>query len=478
MEMESQRGEKPATGVFGRAWRRVKALPEGLFAKVVDIARQTRDVATDDPRRVVHSLKAGLALTLVSLLYYLHPLYHNFGVSTMWAVMTVVVVFEFTVGATLGKGLNRALATLLACALGVGAHYLASTTGKICEPLLLGFFVFVQAVASTFIRFFPAVKARYDYGLLIFILTFCLVSISGFRTHEILELAHKRFSTIAIGASVCVIVSIFVCPVWAGEDLHRLVASNLEILGNFLEGFGAEYFKSSEEEESSKEAKPSMVGYKSVLNSKTTEEALANFARWEPGHGRFKFRHPWKQYLKVGTLTRQCACRVEALNGYLNSKIQGPGEMRRIMKGTCTKMSMESGKALQELASSVRNMNHPSSANKHMVNSKTAAKNLKLLLSSSFWEDVDLLQVIPVAAVASILTEIVVCVENIAESVSELAAAAQFKDNAESAAAHFKDNAESPPESSSSASDSDRVVIAVGEIMAAPAAEANQSRCL
>nr|GMD21375.1 aluminum-activated malate transporter 2-like [Ipomoea batatas] len=153
--------------------------------------------------------------------------------------------------------------------------------------------------------------------------------------------------------------------------------------------------------------------------------------------------------------------------------------MRRIMKGTCTKMSMESGKALQELASSVRNMNHPSSANKHMANSKTAAKNLKLLLSSSLWEDVDLLQVIPVAAVASILTEIVVCVENIAESVSELAASAQFKDNTESASAHFKDNAESAAaQSSSSASDSDRVVIAVGEIMAAPAAEANQSRCL
>lgn len=56
----------------------------------------------------------------------------------------LLVSFNPFLGATLGKGLNRALATLLACALGVGAHYLASTTGKICEPLLLGFFVFVQ----------------------------------------------------------------------------------------------------------------------------------------------------------------------------------------------------------------------------------------------------------------------------------------------------------------------------------------------
>ena len=79
-------------------------------------------------------------------------------------------------------------------------------------------------------------KARYDYGLVIFILTFSLVSISGFRTDEILDLAHKRLSTIFVGASTCVIVSIFVCPVWAGEDLHNLVADHLEKLGNFLEG--------------------------------------------------------------------------------------------------------------------------------------------------------------------------------------------------------------------------------------------------
>ncbi|KAK9085783.1 hypothetical protein Sjap_026194 [Stephania japonica] len=45
----------------------------------------------------------------------------------------------------------------------------------------------------------------------------------------------------------------------------------------------------------------------------------ANFASWEPGHGGFKFRHPWTQYLAIGTLTRQCACRIEALNSYINS---------------------------------------------------------------------------------------------------------------------------------------------------------------
>ena len=48
----------------------------------------------------------------------------------------------------------------------------------------------------------------------------------------------------------------------------------------------------------------------------------ANFARWEPCHGQFHFRHPWKQYLKIGILTRECAYRIDALSGHLNSDIR------------------------------------------------------------------------------------------------------------------------------------------------------------
>lgn len=97
-------------------------------------------------------------------------------------------------------------------------------------------FCVFAAATSTFIRFFPQIKARYDYGLLIFILTFSLISVSGLRDDEILELAHKRLATIFIGGSACVIISIVVCPVWAGEDLHNLIAANIENLGSFLEG--------------------------------------------------------------------------------------------------------------------------------------------------------------------------------------------------------------------------------------------------
>ena len=92
------------------------------------------------------------------------------------------------------------------------------------------------ATISTFLRFFPEIKARYDYGLLIFILTFAMISVSGFRDDEILELAYRRLSTICIGGAACVIISIVIFPVWAGEDLHNLITLNIEKLGNFLEG--------------------------------------------------------------------------------------------------------------------------------------------------------------------------------------------------------------------------------------------------
>ncbi|XP_008230212.1 PREDICTED: aluminum-activated malate transporter 2 [Prunus mume] len=422
--MESASHEK--VGLLASWWVRLTAMPNMIACKVSEIAKNTKKLGQDDPRRVFHSLKVGFALTLVSLFYYYQPLYDNFGVSAMWAVMTVVVVFEFSVGATLGKGLNRALATLLAGALGIGAHHLASLSGQIGEPIVIGFFVFLQAATSTFIRFFPQIKARYDYGLLIFILTFSLISVSGLRDDEILELAHKRLATIFIGGSACVIISIVVCPVWAGEDLHNLIAANIENLGSFLEGFGDEYFKMLEDAES-KDDKAFLQAYKSALNSKSSEESLANFARWEPGHGRFHFCHPWKQYLKVATLTRQCAYRIEALHSRLTAENKVSPEILNIIQESCTKLSLETGKALKELAAAFKEMTKSPSPETHMAKAKAAAKSLRSLLKSGLWEDTELLEVMPAATVGSLLLDAVNCSEKIIESVNELAFLANFK---------------------------------------------------
>ncbi|KAG2683114.1 hypothetical protein I3760_10G017400 [Carya illinoinensis] len=429
--------DQPATqkkdSLFAPGWGWLKALLAKSTNKAVKVAKTTKKVGQDDPRRVIHSLKVGLALTLVSSVYYMRPLYEGFGVSGMWAVLTVVVVFEFSVGGTLSKCLNRGFATLFAGALGLGAQHLASLFGDKGEPVVLGLLVFLLAAASSFTRFIPRIKARYDYGVLIFILTFSLVSVSGYRMDELLTLAHQRLSTILIGGATCIIISLFVCPVWAGEDLHKLIASNLEKLANYLEGFEGEYFPDSDStsEESTVTSKVDkaldLQGYKSVLNSKSTEESLANLARWEPGHGLFGMRHPWKQYLKIGALSRQCAYHIETLNGYIDTDIQAPLEFRNKIRESTTKMSSESSKALKALASAIQTMTDPSAANNHVEMSKTAIKELKIALKDdSVLENVDLVAIIPIASVTSMLTEITRCVERISESVHELASLAHF----------------------------------------------------
>ncbi|XP_009628093.1 aluminum-activated malate transporter 8-like [Nicotiana tomentosiformis] len=410
--------------------------PGKLKDKVMEIVKKTMKIGKDDPRKIWHAAKVGLALTLVSLFYYFRPLYDGFGQSAIWAVLTVVVVFEFTAGATLSKCLNRGFATLLAGALGIGAKYFADLFGKEGEPIVLGFLIFTLGAVGTFTRFFPHMKRKYDYGILIFVLTFSLVTVSGYRVDEILELAHQRLTTILVGAATCMIISLVVCPVWAGEDLHKLVCGNLDKLATFLEGFGSEYFSFSEIEESgkaSKEDKGFLQAYKIVLNSKATEETLANFAWWEPGHGSFRLRHPWKQYLKIGVLARECACHLQALTSYFNSNPQAPTEFHKRIEEACTRMSMESSKALKQLASSIKTMTQPpsSAAETHLKNSKTAIDDFKAILATTktplLSNKLDLLEIFPAITVASILIDVINCVERISEAVEELSVKAHFK---------------------------------------------------
>lgn len=67
-------------------------------AHVVDFVNKIKKLGKDDPRRIMHSFKVALAITLVSMVYYLRPLYKGIGDTGIWAIMTVVVVFEYTAG--------------------------------------------------------------------------------------------------------------------------------------------------------------------------------------------------------------------------------------------------------------------------------------------------------------------------------------------------------------------------------------------
>jgi hypothetical protein len=95
---ETTAGHGGVAGFFARCRQRLQSVLVELWCRVAGFARKVGRIAREDPRRVAHSLKVGLALTLVSVLYYVTPLFKGFGVSTLWAVLTVVVVMEYTVG--------------------------------------------------------------------------------------------------------------------------------------------------------------------------------------------------------------------------------------------------------------------------------------------------------------------------------------------------------------------------------------------
>ncbi|KAH6827042.1 aluminum activated malate transporter family protein [Perilla frutescens var. hirtella] len=419
--MEIENEEKG--GVMERVGGWFKKIKNGITG----VGKEAKRLGKEDPRRIVHSFKVGLAITAVSLFYYLDFFFDGFGVDAMWAVMTVVVVFEFSVGATLGKGVNRAIATLLGGLLGVGAHDLASFTGEKVEVIILGLCLFLIASMTTFFRFFPKLRARYDYGLLIFILTFSLLSVSGYRDDEVLDMAQRRFTTILIGGAAAIFVCIFIRPVWAGQDLHTHTASNIHKLGTFLEVFGRVYFHEPNEDKN----QASREDYKSVLNSNGVQDSLVNFAKWEPRHGKFRYRHPWDQYLKVGSLTRECAYKIDALNGYLNSDAQQtPLELKTKIQESCTKMSSECGCALSELAIGIETMSWSPCIDIHIVNAKSGATKLKALMKTGLWAEyshTDLLTVIPAVTVAALLIDVVSCTVTIADSVGELASLSKFK---------------------------------------------------
>ncbi|KAL7166897.1 hypothetical protein ACSBR2_037543 [Camellia fascicularis] len=331
---------------------KMKRLPGSTWKTIWKVGRE-------DPRRVIHSFKVGLALTLVSLLYLIEPMFKGIGQNAIWAVMTVVVVLEFTAGATLCKGLNRGLGTLLAGSLVFLIEYIAKESGRVFRAIFIGAAVFFIGTASTYMRFFPYIKKNFDYGVVIFLLTFNLITVSSYRVDNVFKMAHDRFYTIAIGCGICLLMSLLVFPNWSGEDLHNSTVNKLEGLAKSFEDCVKEYFREEEKEVTTDESSedPIYKGYKAVLDSKSIDETLALHASWEPRHSRH-CRFPWQQYVKLGCALRHFGYTVVALHGCLQTEIQTPRTVRALFKDPCIRLAVEVSKALMELAQSIRNRRH------------------------------------------------------------------------------------------------------------------------
>ncbi|KAJ7977422.1 Aluminum-activated malate transporter like [Quillaja saponaria] len=376
-------------------------------------------------RKLIHCVKVGVALVLVSLLYLLDPLYKQVGDNAMWAIMTVIVIFEFSAGATLGKGLNRGMGTILGGGLGCSAAAVAQEIGGVGNAIIVGTLVFMFGAVATYVRLVPSIKKRYDYGVMIFLLTFNLVVVSGIRAEKIMELARDRLLTIAMGFAVCISVSFIVLPQWSSDELHDSMASKFEDLASIIEGCLKEYFEFDSEKDN-EQPSGTFSACKAVLNSKSKDESLANFAKWEPWHGRFGFSYPWDRYLKTGEVLRELAAIILSLKGCLQSSRQPLTSVRQSIKEPCEEVGSSLVWTLRELGESIMKMRKCQPGSQIVSKLKTMRVELHLVISRSKIAPLENGDELAIASFLFLFKEVVEKVQELVKEVEELGEVAEF----------------------------------------------------
>ncbi|KAK4410333.1 Aluminum-activated malate transporter 4 [Sesamum angolense] len=331
-----------------------------LWKDSCNFSKKAFEMGRKDPRKVIYAIKMGFALALVSLfIFWKKPA--DVSQFSIWAILTVIVMFEFSIGATFIKGFNRGLGTFCAGMLAFLFAELSLLAGE-WEKVVIVISFFITGSFASYLKLYPTM-APYEYGYRVFVLTFCILMVAGNRTREYTVAILSRLVLIAVGACICFIINICIYPIWAGDDLHHLVVNNFKELAASLEGCVDGYLKYVDYNRilarfmSQSSGDQLYLGYKTVIESASREQTLLGFAVWEPPHGRYRtLRHPWRTYVKVSGAVRHCAYTVMALHGCILSEIQAPPEKRQVFRSQLQRVSSEGAKVLRELGNKIEKM--------------------------------------------------------------------------------------------------------------------------
>ncbi|KAK3158997.1 hypothetical protein QOZ80_2AG0144360 [Eleusine coracana subsp. coracana] len=365
----------PAGGqeeVWGQAAAEGKGCGERLWGAVRAAAAEMWAFARKDPRKPVFAAKVATALAFTTLLVFLREP-SDIASHSIWAILTVVVVFEFSIGATLSKGMNRGLGTVTAGGLALAVAELATQMGKYNMVFLI-ISIFIVAFGATLTKLHPKMKP-YEYGLRVFLLTFCIVTVSGYKAGKFTSMAISRFVLIAVGAAISLSV-------------------NIGCVDGYLRCMEYERVPSKILTHQASDDDHLYSGYRAAVEATAQEETLLGFAIWEPPHGPYKMmKYPWRSYTKVSGALRHCSFAVMALHGCILSEIQAPAESRKVFSAELHRVGQEGAKVLRELGNKVKTMTKLSSssilAEVHLATEELQKKideKSYLLVNKDRWE--------------------------------------------------------------------------------------------